>query len=154
MEFYKANKFDVEGVAQLFDLYRQFYEQSENLTEANKFIEERLLIGDSIIFVAKKEEQYVGFAQLYPTYSSISMKKAWILNDLFVMETERHSGVAQQLLQLSIELCHQTDAKYLTLETASTNVKAKKLYEKNGFVRDATFEHYTLSLASTDNKVL
>ncbi|MCM3676896.1 GNAT family N-acetyltransferase [Peribacillus simplex] len=153
-EFYKANNFDIEGVAQLFDLYRQFYEQPENLTEAYKFIEERFLRGGSIIFVAKKEEQYVGFAQLYPTYSSISMKKAWILNDLFVTENERQSGLAQQLLQLAIELCQETDAKYLTLETASTNVKAKKLYEKNGFVRDATFEHYTLSFASTDNKVL
>ncbi|MBE1556742.1 GNAT family N-acetyltransferase [Sporosarcina limicola] len=154
MEFYQANKFDIEGVAQLFDLYRQFYEQPKNLTGAYKFIEERLSTEDSIIFVAKREGEYVGFAQLYPTYSSVSMKKVWILNDLFVMKDERQSGVAQQLLQLAIELCRQTDAKYLTLETAITNEKAQKLYEKNGFVRDTIFAHYELSFVSTDNKNL
>ncbi|MBS4210196.1 GNAT family N-acetyltransferase [Bacillus sp. FJAT-50079] len=148
MEFYQANQQDVEGVADLFDRYRQFYQQPASNTDAYRFIKERIVNGDSIIFVAKKEMEYIGFVQLYPTYSSIAMKKAWILNDLYVVEKERRVGVAQQLLNLAMNLGQQTDAAYITLETAPMNSGAKQLYEKNGFVCDTAFEHHTLSFTS------
>ncbi|MFE6166278.1 GNAT family N-acetyltransferase [Viridibacillus arvi] len=151
MNVFQADLADTVGVAGLFDMYRQFYEQQTNIEAAYKFIHSRLTNKDSVIFVAKEGEEYVGFTQLYPTFSSISMKKAWILNDLFVTKNNRKSGVAQQLLQSAMELARQTNASYLTLEMALTNINAKKLYEKNGFVHDTEFEHYTLNLITVDN---
>ncbi|MGE7922703.1 GNAT family N-acetyltransferase [Viridibacillus arvi] len=151
MNVFQADLADTVGVAGLFDMYRQFYEQQTNIEAAYKFIHSRLTNKDSVIFVAKEGEEYVGFTQLYPTFSSISMKKAWILNDLFVTKNNRKSGVAQQLLQSAMELARQANASYLTLETALTNINAKKLYEKNGFVHDTEFEHYTLNLITVDN---
>ncbi|MEK4761775.1 GNAT family N-acetyltransferase [Viridibacillus sp. FSL E2-0187] len=151
MNVFQADLADTVGVAGLFDMYRQFYEQQTNIEGAYKFIHSRLTNKDSVIFVAKKGEEYVGFTQLYPTFSSISMKKAWIINDLFVIKNNRKSGIAQQLLQSAMELGRQTNASYLTLETALTNINAKKLYEKNGFVHDTEFEHYTLNLITVDN---
>ncbi|WP_315615240.1 GNAT family N-acetyltransferase [Alkalihalobacillus sp. MEB130] len=97
-------------------------------------------------FVAKDHERFVGFVQLYPTFTSVSMKKAWILNDLYVKKEYRRSGVAQQLIQLSIELCNDTGAKFLSLETAATNIKAQNLYKKMGFVNDQSFLSYTFQL--------
>jgi hypothetical protein len=35
----------------------------------------------------------VGFMQLYPSFSSVSMQPIWIVNDLFVVEEARRRGV-------------------------------------------------------------
>lgn len=148
MNFYKATESDLEGVVDLFNAYRMFYNQPANSVATHSFIENRMREKNSVIFVAKNQTDYIGFVQLYPTFSSISMKKAWILNDLYVVDAARRRGIAQGLIEMAIALCEQTDAAYLALETASTNVQAKKLYEKNGFIRDDTFEHYQLSLLS------
>ena len=142
MRFYEATEFDLNGVADLFNTYRMFYDQPADEAAARDFIESRLRVKDSVIFVATDQTGYKGFVQLYPTYSSISMKKAWILNDLYVIESARKLGIAQRLIELAVELCVETDAAYLTLETAPTNEKAKQLYQKNGFVCDTTFLHY------------
>lgn len=142
MNYYKATELDLEGIASLFNSYRIFYSQPADEAGARSFIENRLKEKDSVIFVAADQTGYKGFVQLYPTYSSISMKKAWILNDLYVITSARQQGIAQKLVELAIELCGNTKAAYLTLETVPTNEQAKKLYEKNGFVLDETFLHY------------
>lgn len=149
MMIYRATESDLQGVGDLFHAYRMFYEQAPNKIAAFQFIEDRLIEKDSIIFVAKDQTNYIGFVQLYPTFSSISMKKAWILNDLYVVDAARRKGVAQELINQSIDLCEKTKAAYLTLETASSNLHAKKLYEKNGFIHDVTYEHYQLSFNFT-----
>lgn len=142
MQFYQATELDLEGVGELFNTYRMFYNQPADQEAARNFIRNRIEKNDSVIFVAKNQADYKGFVQLYPTYSSISMKKAWILNDLYVVESARKQGVAQRLVELAIELCKKTDAAFLALETAPTNEQAKSLYEKNGFILDHNFLHY------------
>ena len=149
MNFYEATESDLEGVVDLFNAYRMFYNQPANSVAARDFIRNRIRVRDSVIFVAKDQLEYIGFVQLYPTFSSISMKKAWILNDLYVVDTARRQGVAQRLIEIAIGLCEKTEAAYLTLETASSNVHAKKLYEKNDFIHDEAFEHYQLSFNFT-----
>lgn len=146
MNFYEATELDLEGVTGLFNTYRMFYDQPSNDMAARNFIKDRLREKDSVIFVAMDQTGYKGFVQLYPTYSSISMRKAWILNDLYVTEPMRQQGIAQKLVEMAIELCEKTDAAYLTLETAPTNEQAKKLYERNGFMLEHTFLHYQRSI--------
>ena len=70
-------------------MYRVFYEQKSDIHAARVFLEERLRKEESIIFIAKAGLDSVGFVQLYPAFSSVSMRKSWILNDLFVSETHR-----------------------------------------------------------------
>ncbi|MDF9401876.1 GNAT family N-acetyltransferase, partial [Vibrio sp. 1180_3] len=41
MKIVEADKIHLETVAQLFDLYRQFYGQESDLAQASRFIEER-----------------------------------------------------------------------------------------------------------------
>jgi GNAT superfamily N-acetyltransferase len=53
---------------------------------------------DSTIFLAEENGNMIGFTQLYPSFSSVSMKRIWILNDLFVAEVYRKQGVAKQLM--------------------------------------------------------
>ena len=45
--------------------------------------------------MAVEDGEYIGFTQLYPSFSSISMKELWILNDLFVQATKRGAGTGK-----------------------------------------------------------
>lgn len=146
MEIYQATLEDLEGVSNLFNGYRMFYGQISDVEGAKDYIKKRLENEESVIFIAKDSQKYMGFTQLYPTFSSISMKKAWILNDLFVDPEARKQGVGEMLIHKVKEYAMATGAKSIALETAPTNDAAQKLYEKNGYVRDTEFYHYELSL--------
>ncbi|MFS0821810.1 N-acetyltransferase family protein [Bacillus sp. 1P02SD] len=147
MGIFQATKEDFEGVANLFNAYRMFYQQESDVEGAMTYIKARMESNESVIFVAKDKGNYVGFTQLYPTFSSISMKKAWILNDLYVDSKARKQGVGELLLQKAKEYALETGAKSLSLSTAADNITARRLYEKNGYKRDSQFYHYELELA-------
>src|SRR5262249_53998341 len=83
----------VELVAPLFDDYRQFYGQPPDPDGARRFLAERLGRGESVILAVVGGGRALGFTQLYPSFSSVSMKPIWILNDLYVAEDARRRGV-------------------------------------------------------------
>ncbi|MFF5815605.1 GNAT family N-acetyltransferase [Lysinibacillus capsici] len=131
-------------VVPLFNAYREFYGQSSDLQQAEQFIQERVMGAESIIFLAYLEEEPVGFAQLFPVFSSVAMKRAFLLNDLFVAKQARKQGVAQALMEQCFIYCQQEDARYMMLETARDNVQAQKLYEKMGMTIDETVYYYSI----------
>ncbi|OCX62482.1 GNAT family N-acetyltransferase [Lysinibacillus sp. AR18-8] len=131
-------------VVPLFNAYREFYGQSSDLQQAEQFIQERVMGAESIIFLAYLEEEPVGFAQLFPVFSSVAMKRAFLLNDLFVAKQARKQGVAQALMEQCYIYCQQEDARYMMLETARDNVQAQKLYEKMGMTIDETVYYYSI----------
>jgi GNAT superfamily N-acetyltransferase len=95
----RAERKDLENVIPLFDEYREFYEADSDHAAARAFLTERMDRGESVIFLAyAKRREAVGFTQLYPSFSSVSLKRLWILNDLFVRSDARRSGVARALL--------------------------------------------------------
>ena len=83
---------------------------------------------------------------LYPSFSSVAMKRIWILNDLFVLPTARRTGVGRRLLEQAADFARATSALRLVLATATDNHQAKALYEKLGWHLDQDFDHYALSL--------
>ena len=89
---------DADLIAPLFDAYRQFYKQKSDLKLAKRFISERLKKQESIIFLASLNQQPVGFVQLYPSFSSVSVCKILILNDLYVSPEARKHGVGKALM--------------------------------------------------------
>ncbi|MCA0458154.1 MAG: GNAT family N-acetyltransferase [Chloroflexi bacterium] len=132
--------------APLFDGYRQFYEKPSDLAGARQFIQDRLTHHQSVIFLALLDDQAVGFTQLYPSFSSVSMKRLWVLNDLFVAPAGRRQGVGEGLLERARQFAADDGAKGLMLETAITNTTAQKLYERLGWVRDTEYCVYNLTL--------
>lgn len=142
----QAGMADVDTVAPLFDQYRQFYRQAPDPALAREFIRERLALQESVIFLAANEAgKSVGFTQLYPLLSSISARRTWMLNDLFVSPSARRSGVASALLNAAKAHAIATGAKSLELSTAHDN-PAQKLYESHGYVRDKVFYYYSLDV--------
>lgn len=135
---------DAELIVPLFDAYRQFYRQAANLPLALAFIRERLSLMESVIFLAQDaQEQALGFTQLYPSFSSVSARRIWVLNDLFVLPSVRGQGIARALLNAAKAHAIATGAKRLALSTAHNN-PAQKLYESLGYQRDNEFYHYSL----------
>lgn len=131
-------------VVPLFNAYREFYGQPSDIQQAEQFIRERVERAESIIFLAYLEEGPVGFAQLFPVFSSVAMKRAFLLNDLFVAKQARKQGVAQALMEQCYAYCQQEEARYMMLETATDNVQAQKLYEKMGMTIDEKVYYYSI----------
>ena len=146
MQIIQATTEHLPQLAVLFDQYRQHYEQPSDLAGAERFLSERMARSESVIYVAEEGGELIGFTQLYPVFSSIGMKKAWILNDLYVSEEHRRKGAARGLLDASRELGGATGARYLMLQTHITNSKARTLYESHGWKLDEEFYYYYLSI--------
>jgi GNAT superfamily N-acetyltransferase len=124
---------NVDIIALLFDAYRQFYKQTPDLENAREFIVERLNNYESVIFIAYWNNEPAGFTQLYPLFSSVSMRRTWLLNDLYVHSSVRKKGIATALLETAKAHGRATNAKALLLETAFDNFTAQRVYEKNGW---------------------
>lgn len=143
----RAETCDLELVAPLFDSYRQFYRQESDLHAAHRFIAERFAAQDSVIFLATQAETAAGFAQLYPSYSSVAMNRLWVLNDLFVAADFRRQGVAKKLVHAATEFARESSASRLVLATEVDNSTAKHLYERCGWQIDQAFDHYYFTLS-------
>ncbi len=136
MKVIEVQKEHLDAVAPLFDAYRQYYGQKSDLIGAKRFLSERLLLHESVIFLALEEDKPLGFTQLYPMFSSVSMERQWVLNDLFVNENARNLGVGQAILAAAQNFVYQLGHKGLLLETTPENTKAQKLYERFGWKRE------------------
>ena len=125
---------NLEELAPLFDAYRQFYDKKSDIKAAEKFLETRIVNDESVIYLAfNEDEKAVGFVQLYPSFSSTRMKRFWILNDLFVSPDFRGQGFSRELIESAKDLCRQTDACAMLLETSVTNDIGNSLYPSAGF---------------------
>lgn len=68
-------------------------------------------------FIAISEEyEIMGFINLYPSYSTLSLRKIWILNDLGVSSRFRRLGVAQALIKKSIEFAKESGSIRIELK--------------------------------------
>ncbi|MEM9649999.1 MAG: GNAT family N-acetyltransferase [Bacteroidota bacterium] len=132
---------DLDLIAPLFDAYRVFYGQNSDLNAAKEFLKERFNKQENIVFLAMKGGQPVGFTQLYTTFSSVSMKAFYILNDLFVVPEYRGKGIGEALLKHAQVFCSSKQFKGLALETATDN-PAQRLYERLGWKQDLEYLHY------------
>ena len=144
----RATLADLDALATLFDGYRVFYKQASDPALARAFIEERLRLDESIIFIARDggSHEALGFTQLYPMFSSVAARRIWVLNDLFVAPAARKRGVARALMDRARDFATEKGALRLILETAEDNRAAQALYESLGYVRESGERHYTLEL--------
>lgn len=146
MEVFLADINHLETVSILFDKYRIFYNQTSDIEAAKYFLKERFQNNDSRIFLANDNGEIIGFTQLYPTFSSVSMKRVWILNDLYVKESHRQKGVARLLMNTAQEYAKASGAIRVILATHISNTNAQKLYKSQGYIKDEEFYHYALRL--------
>lgn len=137
---------DLDALVPLFDGYRQFYGRTSDISAAREFLSARFNHGESSLFIAHLKDTPVGFCQLYPSFSSVSLARTFVLNDLFVLEPARRQGVASKLMAAAIEFAQALGAVRVSLTTAVTNETAQALYQSAGWKRDEQFfvYHFTV----------
>jgi GNAT superfamily N-acetyltransferase len=139
--------YDLDALAPLMDGYRQFYEQAPDLALARSFLAERMGRGECVVYVALGAGgEIVGFTLLYPTFSSVSAGRIFILNDLFVTPEARGTRASVALLEAAKAHAKAAGARRITLRTAHTNARARRVYERNGWQLDAKFRTYDFAL--------
>jgi ribosomal protein S18 acetylase RimI-like enzyme len=141
----RATTADADDIAPLLDAYRRFYRQPTDLPAARAFIQARLATGESIIYLARDADtaRALGFVQLYPTFSTVTLGPRWILNDLYVDEQARRLGIARLLMHRAMQHARDTGAHGMMLLTELTNTPAQQLYESLNWQRDTVYHRYT-----------
>lgn len=140
---------DLERLLPLVGAYREFYEQPRDAVAEQTFIYDHLSDGTSVIFLALDDDgAAVGFAQLFETYSTVHLSKTIVFEDLYVVERARRNGTATALLEAANEYARECGATQMFLETAMDNTAAQRVYERNGWTREARFYKYNASLRS------
>ena len=143
----KAKEADLSVIAPLFNAYRMFYEQADNIELATTFLRQRLQNAESTVFYAIDDhDKAIGFMQLYPAFSSVSAKKICILNDLYVSAKFRGQGIGRKLIERAKQYAIESGAARVSLETAEDNLAAQRLYESLGYKKNEGFYSYSLSI--------
>jgi ribosomal protein S18 acetylase RimI-like enzyme len=142
-----ATAADLDAVVELFSRYLEFYGRDLPPGDVRAFVTERFEAGQSMVFVVEVDGAVVGFAQCYPTWSSLSLAPSWVLNDLFVAPGGRGRGAGRALVRAVRVAAREAGAAYVELSTARTNVTAQALYESESFLRDDQFLVYTADSA-------
>ena len=143
----KAEEKDLEELGRLFNLYRIFYEEEDDLEKASRYISERFNREDSEILVAQEgNTELVGFVQLYPSFCSVSAVPILILYDLYVDHSHRGKGIGRLLMNAARDFAKDNGFRRLELSTAKDNHIGQSLYESLGYELDAEFLHYSLDV--------
>ena len=133
---------DIDNLSSLFNSYRMFYGKDSNIGVAKEFLESRIKLCDSKIYVSEVDQCLTGFVQLYPIFSSTRVSKYWLLNDLFVDANERGKGYSKHLIKKAKNLVKDTSACGMMLETDKTNNIGNYLYPSQGFKKNIASNFY------------
>lgn len=137
---------EAEAIGYMFDDYRQCYEQPSDYHACLAFVTDRLTNKDSYFLVVFDTDENIacGFVQIYPSFSSISMKKIFILNDLYVSPEYRKQGIAKDLINKAKDFAKEQNAGQIVIETRISNSSASKLYDSVGFAKEGEHLYYFL----------
>jgi GNAT superfamily N-acetyltransferase len=131
---------DYERVLPLIAGYQRFYEAEPDEARNRAFFRRFLAPSDDgLLLGAWVGEELVGFATLYWTFSSTNAAEAALMNDLFVAEGHRGSGVGLALIEASVRAARDRGMRHLEWLTHIDNREAQRLYERTGAERSAWF---------------
>ena len=146
--------------SELFDLYRQSYNQPADLVLSKQYVTDQLRSKNTTILVAHAiadttrynnnglpdiEDKAIGFLQFgYRVCSCLG--KILLVNDLFVDPDNRNMGVGKALMNAALECGKIGEASAVELETEVDNISAQRLYESLGYKRDTRYTTYTRSV--------
>jgi GNAT superfamily N-acetyltransferase len=137
---------DLSKLVPIFDDYREYFGQQKVPAAVNQFLFEKFEHLESVIFIAQQQDKVVGFAQLYPVFSSLTLQRVWLLNDFFIAEEFRGSGIGTKLFVKVKEFTLLTKSKGIELSVEHSNKKAWVFWEKQGFKTDEEFRYYFYKL--------
>lgn len=150
-EIKRVSEGDLEALLPLMRGYCDFYEVTptdEALLELS-----RALLADpereGLQLIARADDgEAVGFATIYWTWQTLDAARLAVMNDLFVSEAARGSGLADALILACADEARSHGALSLGWQTAKDNTRAQKVYERVGAQRSEWLD-YSLAFASS-----
>jgi GNAT superfamily N-acetyltransferase len=126
---------DLDDLLPLMRAYCDFYEVAPS--DAALLALSRALIADpqrdGIQLIARDGSgRAVGFATIYWTWQTLRAARAAVMNDLFVAESARGTGVAEALIAACADAARAHGAPHLLWQTAKDNHRAQAVYDRVG----------------------
>jgi GNAT superfamily N-acetyltransferase len=136
---------DLEDLLPLVRAYCDFYNVSPS--DEDLLALSRTLIADpdreGLQLIARDgEARAVGFATIYWTWSTTGAARLGVMNDLFVADGARGSGVADALIQACREECSRRGVERLAWQTAPDNHRAQAVYDRVGATREQWVDYW------------
>ena len=131
----------------------EYLEYTYNVDKVAKSINKE----NNVFFIAFVENVPVGFAKVkkYSLNEQIESIAQMEFQKIHVLSYYHGSGAGAALMGAVLELASQIRPDYLWLDTHTSNAKAIRFYEKNGFMKagknyftigSQTFEYYVMCL--------
>jgi ribosomal protein S18 acetylase RimI-like enzyme len=125
---------DFNRVEPLFAAYQRFYEVEDIDEERNRKFFSRFIGSNHSgwLLGAWQGERIVGFGCYYRHKSSLSATSTILMNDLYVVEDARRTGIGRRLIEAGLEIAREAGASCLEWSTAPDNHTAQALYDSLG----------------------
>jgi len=131
----------------------EYLEYTYNVDKVAKSINKE----NNVFFIAFVENVPVGFAKVkkYSLNEQIESIAQMEFQKIYVLSYYHGIGAGAALMGAVLELANQIRPDYLWLDTHTSNAKAIRFYEKNGFMKagknyftigSQTFEYYVMCL--------
>jgi GNAT superfamily N-acetyltransferase len=141
---------DLDDLLPLMRAYCDFYEVAPS--DAALLAMSRALIADpereGVQLIARgpgPARPAVAFATVFWTWQTLSAARAAVMNDLFVAEPARGTGIAEALIAACGEAARAHGAPRLIWQTAKDNLRAQAVYDRVGGRRSEWLD-YDLSI--------
>ena len=141
---------DLPELLPLMRAYCDFYEVDPS--DDDLLAMSRALIADperegTQLIARDGDGRATGFATIFWTWTTLSAARLGVMNDLFVTEDARGTGVAEDLIAACAERCRERGITVLDWTTAHDNHRAQRLYDRIGAGRDDRWLDYSLAVS-------
>lgn len=142
-----ATEADLRDLLELMRAYCDFYEAAPS--DDALLALSRALLADpgrqGIQLIARGDDGHgIGFATVYWTWQTLDAAPCAVMNDLYVDDAARGTGLARALIAECRERATAHGAASLVWQTAKTNRRAQKLYDRIGGHRSDEWLDYSL----------
>jgi GNAT superfamily N-acetyltransferase len=96
-------------------------------------------------YLGKKDDRYIGYVIFFMCYSSFLAKPVLYLEDIFVLNEHRKTGVGQKLLNYIVSLAKERDCGRIEWHVLDWNQLGIKFYEKNNAKHLSNWLYYRLT---------
>ena len=144
MKIFKAEQWNIEVLAPLFEAYRLANGMSENPDRTLTFLTNRMRFNESMFFIAVNENaQAIGFVQLYPRLSSLQLQRYWQLTEIFSKEDKHQADIYAEISSKAKVFVRYTQYNLLVAEFS---LAQQNILEREGFKLNTKKSLFELTL--------
>jgi len=137
---------ELSDLLELVRAYCAFYDAAP--ADAGLLALSRALLADpereGVQLLARDRERrdaVAGFATVYWSWSTTQARRLAVMNDLFVAEEARGTGLADALIAACADLARARGVRALSWVTAPGNRRAQRVYDRTGAARSEWVEY-------------